>query len=545
VRKQLGLTVPRRAIWPSAADLVRRGVDGTRNKALRVIGRDPPPLDQGRSPHGGFTLDGALRAITRAHKQGFESLSLQGGEPTLWPWLAQLIAEARRLGFRNVVMVTNGRKMADPDYARGIVDSGLTNLVFSLLGADAATHDGLAASPGSFDALMTALANVSALRKGRPEPLKFDANIILSAETVDQLPAEIELLARLGITAATIRLVRFQLFGKDPKVRARLKFPIGKVKAPLRAAIEAADRAKLGLHAEDIPLCLHPSMRPTELERLYSLSNDQVRRAYAPYISVDGTLRRPWFVPANCKSCLLVRYCVRPPADYLENGGETAFTPITGTSIRASIEEDVGPGGHARRRLEGIAASVVRLREHSALTDGEVAELAVVIRKQFASLMDAAATAGDGTEAMASLFGLLGLRPQRDVSSPEKVLARALALARTEVAPAVPTAGHAGTSAASRRLEFAPGYALVFDGEVTIDGEQREFTVRHPRAERAAPSAPGGRLAHALFVQQVCERMSDARRLRWTAEAIEIDRGQGWVVAVARAVPWAVTLQSQ
>lgn len=196
VRKQLGLTVPRRAIWPSATDLVRRGIDSTRNQALRVIGRDPPAIDQSRTPHGGFTLDGAFHAMTRANKQGYECLSLQGGEPTLWPWLPQLIAEARRLGFRQVVMVTNGRKMADPDFARRIVDSGLTHLVFSLLGADAATHDALAASPGSFEALMKALANVSALRKDRPELLKFDANIILSAETVDQLPAEIELLSR-------------------------------------------------------------------------------------------------------------------------------------------------------------------------------------------------------------------------------------------------------------------------------------------------------------------------------------------------------------
>src|SRR5439155_9612813 len=100
---------------------------------------------------GRYTLASATEALVRARADGFSELSLQGGEPTIWPELPSLVAEARRLGFGFIGVVTNGRKLADARFAEALLGAGLDAVTASLLGPDAATHDAVAAAPGAFD----------------------------------------------------------------------------------------------------------------------------------------------------------------------------------------------------------------------------------------------------------------------------------------------------------------------------------------------------------------------------------------------------------
>jgi MoaA/NifB/PqqE/SkfB family radical SAM enzyme len=68
---------------------------------------------------GRFHLDraGAVRLLEEAHQRGHRALYLTGGEPMLWEdsgsSLADLVAEARRIGFGEVLVYTNGTRPLD------------------------------------------------------------------------------------------------------------------------------------------------------------------------------------------------------------------------------------------------------------------------------------------------------------------------------------------------------------------------------------------------------------------------------------------------
>lgn len=88
------------------------------------------------------------------------SVSFTGGEPTLVPYLPELIRYARDLGMR-VNLITNGTRI-DAEYAQRLADSGLNSAQVSLEGVTAATHDQIVNFPGAF---VRSVAAVGHLRR--------------------------------------------------------------------------------------------------------------------------------------------------------------------------------------------------------------------------------------------------------------------------------------------------------------------------------------------------------------------------------------------
>jgi radical SAM protein with 4Fe4S-binding SPASM domain len=84
--------------------------------------------------------------------------SFTGGEPLMRRDLEAMIRHARRLGLE-VNLVTNGT-LADPARARSLARAGLRTAQVSVEAPDAETHDGLTASPGSFDRTLAGIRNL-------------------------------------------------------------------------------------------------------------------------------------------------------------------------------------------------------------------------------------------------------------------------------------------------------------------------------------------------------------------------------------------------
>lgn len=98
------------------------------------------------------------RALEDAAAMGYEVVSISGGEPFLYPQLAQLLAHARSLGLRTTV-TTNGTTLT-PRRLTAVRDH-LDLLALSVDGAPAA-HDQIRGA-GSFDRLLRGLGHVRAL----------------------------------------------------------------------------------------------------------------------------------------------------------------------------------------------------------------------------------------------------------------------------------------------------------------------------------------------------------------------------------------------
>jgi radical SAM protein with 4Fe4S-binding SPASM domain len=84
-----------------------------------------------------------------------------GGEPTLVPFLADLIAYAEKLGMITGLN-TNGRKFSDPAYIDALVSAGLDHVQITLESHDADIHDRITAAAGSWAQTTAGISNALA-----------------------------------------------------------------------------------------------------------------------------------------------------------------------------------------------------------------------------------------------------------------------------------------------------------------------------------------------------------------------------------------------
>lgn len=120
-----------------------------------------------RLPPIGF--DGFKKAVIRImSNRRYENLSLSGAEVTTFDALGAYIQFAASLRwFKTIQIQTNGRRLADKEYFKYLVDCGANEFFISIHGLDD-VHDAITRRPGSFEQTMTGLRNAQA----------FDVNVI-------------------------------------------------------------------------------------------------------------------------------------------------------------------------------------------------------------------------------------------------------------------------------------------------------------------------------------------------------------------------------
>jgi len=160
-----------------------------------------PTFDPSGSGGPFLKLEHAEKAIREAKPLGLRAAKLTGGEPMLHPDFRELalLIDAAAL---EIVIETNAT-LIDEQMASFI--AGLTHRPFistSLDGADAETHDGLRAVPGSYD---QAVAGIRVLVE-----VGFHPQVIctLHRGNVDQTEAVIEEAAKLGCGSVKFNLLQ-------------------------------------------------------------------------------------------------------------------------------------------------------------------------------------------------------------------------------------------------------------------------------------------------------------------------------------------------
>ena len=138
--------------------------------------------------------------LLEGHKKGFRGVTFSGGEVTLLPELPLMLRLARKAGFSELGVISNGIRLAEESYARELAESGLTFCCLSVHAAGPELHDALLAVPGAFDKVLRALENLAALKL--PVVLSF----VLTRRNVAEVPAFGERFA--GLAA----VVEFQLY---------------------------------------------------------------------------------------------------------------------------------------------------------------------------------------------------------------------------------------------------------------------------------------------------------------------------------------------
>jgi MoaA/NifB/PqqE/SkfB family radical SAM enzyme len=108
-------------------------------------------------------FDQFRRVLMQVKQEGrFRNLILSGAEVTTFPDLERYAQFAASLGcFRKIQIQTNGRRLAEKDYLRRLIDSGVNEFFLSIQGLEE-VHDATTRRPGSFREVLAGLRNLEA-----------------------------------------------------------------------------------------------------------------------------------------------------------------------------------------------------------------------------------------------------------------------------------------------------------------------------------------------------------------------------------------------
>ena len=112
------------------------------------------------NPANGKVIDfaAAKKAVDDYIARGYTGIIWTGGEPTLYPRLAELIAYAHERGIHSRI-ITNGQRLSNRMYFKKLVDAGLVHVNISLFSHKPKVQNFLAQKKDSYRRIMVALKN--------------------------------------------------------------------------------------------------------------------------------------------------------------------------------------------------------------------------------------------------------------------------------------------------------------------------------------------------------------------------------------------------
>lgn len=153
-------------------------------------------------------LQAVLDEVDAAIASGEQTLTISGGEPTLYrDRLLQVVARARAGGVPFVEIQTNA-VLIDDGYARALSDAGATSAFVSLLSDDAAHHDFLAGLDGAFQRCLDGIDALTAAN------IAVTLNPVIARRTQDRVAAYVDFVARRLPAVRTISLSAVQPHGR-------------------------------------------------------------------------------------------------------------------------------------------------------------------------------------------------------------------------------------------------------------------------------------------------------------------------------------------
>ncbi len=144
---------------------------------------------------GAQTPDDVARMIR--DNRGTREILFTSGEPTLNDHLPDYVRQAREAGYPVVGVISNGRRFAYAPYVRSLLDAGMNNVIVSIHGHDARTHDALSRTKGSFDQTLKGLRNLDVMR--RAWTFQVATSTVVCRRNLPHLGALCALLAPLAI----------------------------------------------------------------------------------------------------------------------------------------------------------------------------------------------------------------------------------------------------------------------------------------------------------------------------------------------------------
>lgn len=256
--------------------------------------------------------------LDRGFGWGAKRVWFGGGEPSLHPDLAPAIAFGRALGYQTTRLQTNGLRLAYPAFIERLVESGLTEVSFSIKGGQAATHDAMTQVPGAFDLLRK--ATDFAVDAG----LRVEADVLISKTSLSELELIVEGFADLGVEAFTFWVT------SSHASQSHVKDQVPRLDAlaePLGQALDAARRAGVQASSLHTPPCVLAPADRAAYRHAGSYRLLVVVPGGQPFMAEHSPMEGGMYLP-ECERCSARKSCLGLRQDYLALHGPAGFVPL-------------------------------------------------------------------------------------------------------------------------------------------------------------------------------------------------------------------------
>lgn len=272
-----------------------------------------------------------VKAMLQETKAFFDGIIFNGGEPSIRTDIVELVSYAKEIGFKTIMMISNGRMFAYPDFCVRLFSAGL-NLVFVTIEAShAALHDRLTAVKGSFNETIQGIRN---LKKNGTEVY---TNTVINKINCPDLPNLPLLLSRLGISYAKLSFIRAKGSNLQKKGIGTIVPKIGDVVPFVRKTADNFIKLGLDFTIQEIPPCVMKTHIPwirkgAKMPQLKTLAANKEGSFIKKY-GRGGNLKLP-----HCLSCIYDKECLGPWGEYVAHFGGHEFMPVHKNSRKAQVE---------------------------------------------------------------------------------------------------------------------------------------------------------------------------------------------------------------
>ncbi len=285
-------------------------------------------------------LEDVKSEIEYYYNKGCRTLGFLGGEPTIYPYIFEVLSYARNLGYSNITLDSNGIKYEDKDFVLKLIETGVNRFCISIHSHKEQIEDFLTNRPGSFKSKIKGIKNLVELQNEGKLLHNISFNAVLNKINYKYIVSFIKFYKKIGIRDIRFNFVR-------PEGRAENNkdiVPTFEEVMPfvLKSILFNENFINISLSFGEIPLCVYPEevLRNNYLCENYIGEFRDVPTnvtTFGASDKVDGRMRFIWedvrkgllkTILLKCKGCRLLNLCGGVWKGYTKLYGEKEFNAI-------------------------------------------------------------------------------------------------------------------------------------------------------------------------------------------------------------------------
>lgn len=259
-----------------------------------------------------------VKSMIKEVRHFCNGIIINGGEPTIRKDIIELISYAKSLGFRAIMMISNGRMFAYSDFCERLYNAGLGLVFITLQSSTAELHDAMTKVKGSFKQTIKGINNLKKCG------IEVCTNTVINKLNYKDLPRLAYLLSELNINFAKLSFIRIRGSASD-----NINFIVPKmneVVASVRLAADNFIKLNRDFVIQEIPPCIMKthlryikkgSKMPYIDNRL--LNAGEFFKKYAR----EGNIKL-----TQCSKCIYDDECLGPWEEYVNYFTDKEFKPI-------------------------------------------------------------------------------------------------------------------------------------------------------------------------------------------------------------------------